>query len=268
MGYPLGKAPLEDGTGTTPVDMQRIIGAQYATSGILPTGGVAVKGTSSMAYKITAGAVVLKTVAGLGMLHPVEEQTVNTLPAPATGSRQDRVVMDVNGAISITSGPAPGGGITLGLFTVPAGVTSTSAAVQSIDRNYAIPAGASLGRLAHWVDPGGAVVTTSEQTRTSKRFFLPSDRMVRVDLLATVRAATATPGSMRMTVKIDSDFTKTLWVPYGAQWTTTSGSWSVELREGAHTVTVSTGVVSGGLYQMSEEQSASEMNVWDAGVAE
>ena len=267
MGYPYPKAPLADGTGTTPADLQRIVGAQYASSGILPTGGVTVSGTSSMAYRVTAGAVVLKTAAGLGMLYPVETQTVNTIPAPATGSRTDRVVMNTDGLVYVTQGAAPAGGITLGLFTVPAGITATTAAQQSADRNFAIPAGASLGVLASWTDPGGVTTTTASQTRATARVYLPSDRTVRIDLSATVRASTATAGSMRMTVEIGTDVVRTMWVPYGAQWTTTAASWSATLREGAHTLRVKTEVVSGGLYTMSTGQSASEMTLWDAGVS-
>lgn len=267
MAYPFPKAPLADGTGTTPADLQRIVGAQFATSGVLPTGGATVTGTSSMAYRISAGAVILKTVAGLGFLHAIEEQTINTAPAPATGSRLDRIVMSTDGAISVTQGAAPGGGITLGLFTVPAGITATTAAQQSVDRNYAIPAGASLGVLASWTDPGGVTTTTASQTRATARVYLPSDRTVRLDLSATVRASTAAEGTMRMTVEIGTDVIRTMWVSYGAQWTTTAASWSATLREGAHTLRVKTEVVSGGLYLMSTGQSASEMTLWDAGVS-
>ena len=279
MGYPHGKAPIKIGEvptpetmpvfqGTEPVDMQTIIGARYHTSGILPSGGVQVQGTSSMAYKVTRGAVVLKAASGLALEYPVEEQTVNTAPAPSTGSRQDRIVMDANGNITVVNGAAPAGGITLGLFTVPAGGTSTAAATQSMDRNFAIPAGASLGRLAHWVDPGGVASSKSSVTRGAQRFYLPSDRAVEITFTGTVRASDdKTPGVMFFDVQIDSNEPHRVWVDYGSQWASGAGYWSETLREGAHTVKIISGHVSGGLYKTSTGRSGTEVNVYDRGVS-
>lgn len=194
MNWPLGKAPEQVGTvptpeempvlnGTSPADMQRIIGSSYHTSGIIPTGGLTVKGTSTMAYHVSAGAVVLKSANGTGLIYAVEEQTVQTTPAPATGSRQDRVYMDRNGLVGVTQGDAPGGGITLGLFTVPAGVTSTSSTMKSVDRNFAVPAGASIGLLHRFHDPANGIKgNVTAMTLGTGRFSVPSDSWVRFDM--------------------------------------------------------------------------------------
>ena len=243
MGYPWPKAPLPDGTGTTPADLQRIVGAQYATSGILPTGGVTVTGTASMAYRVSAGAVVLKTAAGLGLLHAIEEQTVNTLPAPSTGSRTDRIVMDQAGAITVTDGAAPAGGITLGLFMVPAGITATTAAQQSVDRNFAIPAGASLGLLHRFHDPANGTRGNIEPiTLGAGRFVLPSDRLVRLDMthcLSAIQESTTDEPSaaIRWRVYVDD----TLETAFTTRVTRAAPqinffSYTVTLREGPHKV--------------------------------
>lgn len=280
MTYPWPKAPAQDGTGTTVQDLQRIVGAQYSTSGILPTGGVTVTGTSSMAYKVTAGAVILKTAAGLGTLYPIEEQTVNTVPAPSTGSRQDRVVMDRDGAVRVVQGAAPAGGITLGLFTVLAGITSTLAAQQSMDRNFAIPAGASLGRLHAFHDPANGVFgNVSPMTLGSGRLpVLPSDRLVRFDLTHCISAeqdanpATGEATVMRWRVYIDN----VLEVAFTtrAEWDnpqTNFFSFTKPLSEGAHTVHYIQDRLKGARFMHHKGTAAAyagnRFEVWDAGVA-
>lgn len=181
MGYPWGKAPQADGTGTTSRDMQRIIGAQYVSSGILPNGGLQVTGTSSMAYHVSPGALFMWTSGSerLGMIVPVDETTVNTLPAPATGSRVDTVYVDGLGGVRVTQGTSIPEGVAIAKFTVAAGITSTAAAQQSVDRNFAIATGASLGRLHYFHDPANGVYgNISPMTLGTGRFTLPSDRLV------------------------------------------------------------------------------------------
>lgn len=280
MTYPWPQAPLVDGTGTTPLDLQRIVGAQYSTSGILPTGGVTVSGTSSMAYKVTAGAVILKTTAGLGLLYAIEEQTVNTLPAPSTGTRQDRVVMDRNGGVYVTQGGAPGGGITLGLFTVLAGITSTMAAQQSVDRNFAIPAGASLGLLHRFHDPANNVRgNPAAMTLGNGRFALPSDRLVRFDMTHCISAMQdkdpdTESAAIRWRVYIDS----VLEVAFTTRATwknpqTNFMSFSKALSEGAHTVHYIQDQIEGAATGFMHHKGTAaaypgnRFEVWDAGVA-
>jgi hypothetical protein len=192
MGYPYPKAPLEDGTGTTPLDLQRIIGAQYVASGLLPNGGGTVSGTSSMSYAVTAGVAFMWTssAARLGMLVPFEAVTVPTDPAPATGSRTDTVYVDGDGAVRVAIGSASvPGGVPIARFTVPAGITATSAASQSIDRAFAIGTGASLGRMHSFHDPAnGNWGNVSPMQLGRGRFTLPSDRLVDVRMTWTASA--------------------------------------------------------------------------------
>lgn len=254
MTWPFGKAAQQVGTvptpaempvyeGTTSAEMQRIIGAQFSTSGILPSGGVSVKGTARMSYLVTPGAVVLKDVSGKGLLYAVEQTEVFTDPSPSTGYRTDRIVMDRDGGIYVTQGAAPGGGITLGLFTVPAGITATTSAQQSVDRNYAIPAGASLGLLHQFHDPANNTIGNPNAMELGKgRFFLPSDRYVRFDMthcLSAVQESNSDQPSaaIRWRVYIDQqlELAFTTRVTRAAPQTNFM-SFTVSLQEGAHQV--------------------------------
>lgn len=272
MNHPFPTAPLADGTGTSPEDMQRIFGSMFETSGILPTiPMVAVKGTASMAYQVFAGTVVLKTGSGLGTLHSVEKQTVNTIPAPATGSRTDYVVMDTDGDVSVSQSGAPAGGIVLGEFTVPAGVTDTLSAQEAFDRNFAIMAGASTGRLAHWGVPGGSWGGTVGQDvqRYAEQFLVQSDRLVRIDVSVAATANAAGEGWSAIGVEIDGTFRRALHCVYqDGREQTYSATWTTELAAGVHTLTVFTVHFSGPALVTAGAASASEVNVWDAGVAQ
>ena len=273
MGYPWGKAPLIDGTGTTPTDMQRIIGAQYTSSGVLPNGGLTVDGTSAMAYKVNAGACFMWTnyAARLGMLVPVDEVTVPTDPAPPTGSRTDTVYVDGRGVARVVAGTAILDGVAIARFTVPAGITATTAAQQSINRNFAIATGASMGRLAHWRDPGGGEVGPAEVTRYAKNFYLPSDRVMRADLVSTIRSATSAPGIAEFSISFEHESgpgsTRRMLSAHTSAWTTDSATWSFMASEGAWTVYVKTKNYSGGNFRLSDDSSMNtELHLWDAGV--
>jgi len=210
MGKPLGRAPTQVGTapwpeempvmeGTSPDDMKRIIGAQYMNNGVLPNGGLTVEGTSSMKYKVNHGAAFMfdSVASGLGVLVPVDTVTVNTAPAPSTGTRTDTIYVDGDGVVRVHEGTNPPHGVVIAQFVVPAGVTSTSSAQRTIDRNYAIPVGASLGRLLHWDGSGITAWTETNPTQRFKgQFSLPTDRIVRIEQVATLTtpdAATRLP---------------------------------------------------------------------------
>lgn len=285
MGHPLGKAPIQTGTvptptdmpvltGTTPTDMQRIIGAQYATSGLLPSGGGIVTGTSSMAYDVTAGAAFMwvSSAAKLGMLVPFEATTVVTDPAPATGTRTDTVYVDGNGAVRVAIGSATApSGVAISRWTIPAGITATTSASQRLDRDFAIATGASLGRLAHWRDPGGGPAGPGQTTRHQSQFYLPSDRVLRADISAMIKSTNGT-GILELQVQIidksGTTYSRAMLCPFDADWRTYGASWSFEIPEGTTTLKVGTRLYSGtGNWEMSANQPfATEVNVWDAGV--
>lgn len=251
MGYPLGRAPRQIGTtptpaempvyeGTTPTDMQRIIGAQYMTSGILPNGGLTVTGTSSMAYKVAAGVAFMWTssTARLGMLVPVEETTVNTVAAPSTGSRIDTVYVDGDGAVRVVQGTTIPGGVAIARFTVPAGITATTSAQQSLDRYFALPTGTSTGLKHRFHDPADGVAgNTSPITLGSGRFTLSSDSYVRFDLTHCIGGESGNASVMRWKVYIDNVLETSFLTR--AEWTypqVNFMSFTKALSEGPHTV--------------------------------
>lgn len=279
--WPWPKMPSAEGVGTSEQDLQRIVGAQYHTSGILPTGGCEVEGTSGMAYEVSPGAIVLHYGDGLALMHAVEGQTILTPPAPATGSRVDRIAMDRDGFVRVVEGPAPAGGITLRTFTVPAGITATEDAQASdFDRNYAIPAGASLGRLHAYHDPANNVVgKKGEVQKGFGEFELPSDRLVRFDLTHCVSALqNDTPGvdsaAVRWRVYIDdllelSFHTRATWRNPQVNFM----SFTTLLREGSHRVHYmqdqTEGMDSGFVMHKGGDGAYPGMRfeVWDAGVS-
>ena len=281
MGYPLGKAPIKIGEapapetvdilqGTTPADMQRIIGAQYMNNGIIPNGGLSVEGTSSMAYKVNAGVAFMWTssAAKTGILIPVEETVVETIPAPATGSRQDVIYVDTLGVVHVAQASTHPTGIQIARFTVPAGITATSAAQQRIDRSFAVPTGGALGRMAHWTDPGGGAATMKESTKTVERFVLPSDRLVEIRVTTTMRSV-AGAGSMYFDMTLESpagQVRRRLDVAHTPDWDTRSASWSFGTGAGENILTVKTVGTKGGTWQFSSGGSVTEVSLWDQGV--
>lgn len=272
MGYPWGKAPLADGTGTTPTDMQRILGAQYVSSGLLPNGGLTVEGTSSMAYKVNAGAAFMwfGYESRLGALVPVEETIVNTLPAPSTGSRTDTVYVDGDGGVQVITGTSIPGGVAIARFTVPAGITATTSAIQSIDRRFAIATGASLGRLGYYKHPSATTGATSEATLYTGRFNLPSDRIIRVDANVTIKSATSTPGVANFAVEFGAGGSKrTMMCAHTPTWNTFGCSWSFVASEGANTFSFRSIPYSGGNWQYAYSSDvATEFTIWDGGVSQ
>ena len=281
MGYPWGMAPVKVGEvpapevvdvlqGTTPADMQRIIGAQYMNNGIIPNGGLSVEGTSSMAYKVNAGAAFMWTssAAKTGIIIPVETQTVNTVPAPATGSRTDVVYVDTQGVVHVAQASTHPTGIQIAKFTVPAGITATTAAQQSINRSFAVPTGGALGRMAHWTDPGGGAATMQESVKTVQRFALPSDRLVEIRVTTTMRSV-ASPGSMYFDMILESpagSVRRRLDVAHTPDWDTRSATWSFGTGAGENILTVKTVGTKGGTWQFSSGGSVTEVSLWDQGV--
>ena len=87
--------PNDDkGNGTTPDDIQAITAAEYPEAGIIS--GCEVTGTSTMAWKVSAGAAVVHLAAGRAVRVPVPAQTITTAPAPPTGTRSEYIYVKQN----------------------------------------------------------------------------------------------------------------------------------------------------------------------------
>lgn len=279
MGYPLGKAPTQVGTapwpeemplmeGTSPQDMRRIIGAQYLNNGIIPNGGVKVTGTSSMAYAVSPGAVFLfdSVSSKLGRLIPVEAVTVNTSPAPTTGTRTDTLYVDPDGIVRVHEGVGAPTGVEIARFVVPAGITATRAAQQSHNQFYAVPAGASLGRLAWYQVPLDTLGSAGQTVMFSDTVSVPTDRLLRVDLTATIKSVDQ-PGAVRLSVEFLGGSRRTLLAHHTPEWNTFSASWSFTATKDLYTFRfVTEPYYDAPLWKFAlSHEYVTEVTVWDAG---
>ncbi|QFG12220.1 minor tail protein [Arthrobacter phage Racecar] len=209
-----GAEPLKDGNGvvtvgTTSDDIQRVTGSLYS-AGLISGGGVTTS-PSALTYTVGSGVAAFPIVSDLSTPYKPQNQktvlgpipaTTLTVTAPSSGTRTDIVYaqqltpLDDNDAtIVVNFGPTlPARAVQLAKFTVTAGNTSSNQFAKVADVKYSIPYGASLGRLVNYtslfnspftVAPSG---TQPRSTVGSGTFYLPTDRLIRVSLTATVSA--------------------------------------------------------------------------------
>src|SRR5699024_10803493 len=253
---------------------------QYMNQGILPNGGLTVSGRSDMSYLVESGAAFMWTSKSerLGVLVPVETVTIPTEAAPATGSRTDSIYMLRDGIPRVTSGAPPSTGVLLGSFIIGAGVTSTSAGQKTIDREYAIATGTSLGELVHWNGEGIVSWTETMPTqRFAQQFVLPSDRMVRLEHTATLTTpdnAKNLPHYVAFTyIFDDGEWVKRAYFQADPTRQTRSVSYQLTLPAGVHSVVVQSHIRSYNgsqsgidkIYVTESWDSALEMSLWDMG---
>lgn len=247
MGYAFGLAPTEDGTGTTPEDLQRVIWSLFRAPDPLIVRGGEVTGTASMRYAVAAGVVYVPVAEGRAILVPFGANTVATTAAPSSGSRTDFVYVGTDGGVKV--GPSvPAGSALLGKRVITAGMTATSAAADSrLDRKYAMLFGASMGRLARWIDstPYRSTWPTTSRTVYATTVNLPSDRLL--DFRLTQSLAADATSSIVWEIWLDQTL---LFAPemavssIGESKTYTASEW---VLEGQHTITLKArGGVSGG----------------------
>lgn len=290
MAHPIGEpsVQLPDGSwdGMTPEGLQRAIGQSYMNAGIVPGNRSTTKvtGTTGWSYKIPACAVFMwkSLSARRGLIAPIEADTI-PVSAPSGGAtRTDTIYVDLGGVVRVAEGAssAPGGTVVLDRMVIPAGATNTQGATSNWDPVYAIPTGASLGRLAYWDGTGTTQWTeTNPTTRFSARFTLPTDRIVRLEQIATLTTpdnAQNLPHYAAFTYKIDgSAWVKRAYFQADPTRQTRTVSMSLELPAGPHTVEVQTHIRSFNgsatgidkIYVTESWDSALEFSLWDAGVA-
>ena len=290
MAHPIGlpSEQLPDGSwvGMTPEGIQIAVGQMYHNAGVVPgdRAEARVKGTTSWAYAVPSlTAFVWTSLASRrAVLVPVEAETL-PVSAPVGGAaRTDTIYVRSDGVVRIAEGKteAPGGSVVIDRMVIPAGATNTRGATSNWDIEYAIPAGASLGRLLHWDGTGTTQWTeTMPTTRFTGRFSLPTDRVVRLEQIATLTTpdkAKNLPHYVAFTYKIDgSSWVKRAYFQADPTRQTRSVSMSIELPAGAHTLEVQTHIRSFNgeqtgidkIYVSESWDSALEMSLWDAGVA-
>lgn len=209
MATALGIAQLEDGTGTDPLTLRRIIQARWANPGIVC--GLEVSGGTGLTYSVSAGCAVTSRAETDGCCEAYFPG--GSTPAVAAGDpsspRIDVVWLRANDpqqgdadnsvTVGVTSGSpapspvapdAPAGCLPLASMLVPAGATSTGSAQPASQRDYAIPYGASLGLLAEAQDTRDYVKQNdnSYSRAASVQFTVPTARVVELEMRACIGA--------------------------------------------------------------------------------
>jgi hypothetical protein len=178
-------------SGTNSSDVRKVWGALY-TPGIINGCGITRSG-SAMTYQVATGVVAISPTIGEVIMAPVEGATLNTAPAPGTGTRVDVVYAQqrqpASGDSNMTLGVAsfatedlivlPPASQELSRFLVSAGQTNTNAAVRLGDVNYSIPYGGSLGILHQWQSSFDGDLPPELVRFGHGSFNLPTDRRVR-----------------------------------------------------------------------------------------
>jgi len=204
MGYAVGKAPLEDGTGTTPEDFQRWIWSLYRTGGSAIAAGGEVSGTSTMAYSVEPAASILSSGDRRRYVSLSERVTVPTAAAPSSGSRTDYIYVGSDGAVMVGSSQ-PTNTALLDKRLVPAGITATTATTSLLgNRRYAPLRGGTMGRLISWEEPygHGYHLPAAQTTVMNETMTLDEDRLVDFRFFQTL-ALDTTSDSVWSSVKWD-----------------------------------------------------------------
>ncbi|MED6116905.1 hypothetical protein PIB30_104675, partial [Stylosanthes scabra] len=157
-----------NGNGTTPEDIQKIIGSIWNMEGII-FGGAVDTVASEMAYQITPGSVLINMGDQRRIIAPFDRIKVPTDPNPGTSTRRDKVYVKQNLSnadgsnlveIKVTQGSLPARSILLADYEVPAGATTTAGAVDRSNRVFARSVGGSYGQVAKSVDKDTSVRST------------------------------------------------------------------------------------------------------------
>lgn len=275
--HPIGQPSVElpDGNweGMTPIGLQQAIGQMYNNAGIVPgnRSALSVKGTTGWSYSIPASVAFVWTsyAARRAVLVPIAPETL-PVAAPVGGAkRTDVIYVGTDGIVRIAQGAtsAPAGTVVLDRMVIPASAANTQSATSNWDVVYAIPAGAALGRMIGWEDPGGPE-RGAEKLRYTKRFVVPTDRIIRMDLTSAVRASGGTGGEGRMAfrARIDGTWTRAMSVVYNNYWNTWTANWSTEVSAGAHVIELLTEGYDSNEWEFAVGgEGRTEFSLWDAG---
>lgn len=307
----LGIMQTSDGAGVDPLTHRRIIKSHWANTGIVS--GLKVTGGSGLTYNVSAGNAVLSRSDSDGYTEAYWEG--GSTPAVSTGDpsrpRIDTVWLKAYDAqqgdpdnrvhVGVTQGTpssspvapsAPSGCLAIARMRMPAGATSTSSAQQTTARDYAIPFGASLGRLGYYHDTSSGNFDTTrmqKSTRCAVKVNLPTDRLLDLRFTASVACSGSEGQHTNWYVAFALDGSE---VDYsgGESYLNTDTrqvvqrTYTLEVPAGTHTLAVLTAWVSGdaapsvwaGKYSEQGGGSASSFTgtfpgkifeVWDRGVA-
>ena len=273
----LGISPNTSNIGVTPLVHRRILGAQFSNCGIID--GLNVTGRSDLRYNVSAGVAVCSRGDSDGKTIAYHEggQTPAVSAGDPSNPRIDIIWITVHNQIEykdsdnyvtlgVTQGtpsanPAepkiPSGCTMLRKMRMPAGATTTASATQMWTPDYAIPYGASLGKLGeNWDrrDMTGDATVKKYYYEQPIDFTLPTDRMVEFQFKTNLISAGATSWSdmshrcewaigFQLDGK-DLDHSCANFVSYGA-WQTHETSYISAVSAGRHTARLRTWLQNG-----------------------
>lgn len=197
-----GVDPTKDGSGniisgTSAQDIRKIWGGLF-TKGVI-SGGVVSLSSALMTYQVSAGVAAVPVGSGETVLMPIPATTINAAPVGPSGERVDVIyakqklpTTDGSSEVEVGYGTTlPDRAVLLNQFTQPANATVTSVGTKSGFIDYSIPYGSSLGVLhrAQWNTNGD--LPNAATTWGSAQIYLPTDRLVRYTVHATLNAKSA-----------------------------------------------------------------------------
>ena len=301
----LGIMQTEDGTGTSPLTLRRIIKARWENKGIVT--GLKVTGRSDLRYDVAAGCAVVSRSDADGYAEAYWEggQTPAVSAGDPSNPRVDTVWIKANDKqqgdadnrvhAGVTQGQpsanpvapsAPSGCLVLAQMRMPSSATSTNSAQKEADGDVAIPYGASLGLLAEYIDNRtiqGTANPGEYYVENNVSFRLPTDRVVELEFSACAMARDGDWCDWYQSFVVDGAEVPTS----GGQIHLVEGSiqsfqnrFVMKMVAGSHTVAVKTGVQAPGgvrpyfvygTYQISSgitgTYSGRALRVWDRGIA-
>lgn len=262
----LGIAPDINGAGVTPLAHRHILAAQWANTGLVD--GMNVTGRNDLRYNVSAGVAVCSRgeTDGKTIAYFEGGQTGAVAAGDPSNPRIDIVWVKANNAleykdpdnyvtVGVTQGmpganppepTIPAGATMLRKMKMPAGATSTSSAIQMWSADYAIPYGASLGKIAeNWMrqDYHGSNEVKKFFYEQQVEFDLPSDRMLELEFKCNMSAYgvayndTSKRCEWAMGFQIDNkdlDHSCANFISYGA-WETHETSYVTAVSKGHHT---------------------------------
>lgn len=274
MSTALGVAPDSEGQGCDALTHRRVIAGQWASTGVLS--GLEVSGRQDLRYGVSPGLAVCSMGETDGMSiawwdgggSPYTENTVEAGDSAYpridavyiiayTGQPDNRVHVKVKQGTPSASPVRPtveAGGQVVGWRRMPAGATSTAAAMDEGDIDYAISYQSSMGLLAEYVDRRkdvfGYGTPRDWVVEYPLTFYLPTDRQVELTYDADVAYGNANSGdwgSWAVTFRLDDED-----IPYSTRethlmhgvWVHARNDLLLNIPRGEHTVMVKQGLAS------------------------
>lgn len=245
----------QDNNGTTPDDIQRIIGANWRVAGILS--GAAVEGTATMEYHVFAGAVVLNWGMDQKILVPVEETRVPVEPNPGTTTRRDKVYVqqrtpetdgDNLAVVASTTGTLPPRSMLLADYEVPANATSTAEAVDRANRVYTRSVGGQYGQVAKYIDTDSTVHGKDLVTRGKQQLWFgamwngvaPTDRDLMIHFNSCISAGpnqgTSPEGSVIYKFYLNNELVYSVERVFNKYWESKNFTFPVVIEQPSNTI--------------------------------